>query len=89
MKHECVGHVQKQLGTQLRTLKKSGKRDREGKVVKGVSLIKSLMQSKCIMAVLFKTIRMTFKEWSKLFRPSIITPSQLTQFHNMTFANMT
>ena len=34
VKHECVGHVQKQLGTQLRTLKKSGKRDREGKVVR-------------------------------------------------------
>ena len=33
VKHECVGHVQKRLGTQLRTLKKSGKRDREGKVV--------------------------------------------------------
>ena len=26
VKHECVGHVQKWLGTQLRTLKKSGKR---------------------------------------------------------------
>ena len=32
--HECVGHVQKWLGTQLRTLKKSGKRDRKGKVVR-------------------------------------------------------
>ena len=53
-------------------------------VVKGVSLIKSLMHSKCIMAVLFETIRMTLKEWSKLFGPCIITPSQLTQFHNMT-----
>ena len=34
VKHDCVGHVQKRLGTQLRTLKKSGKRDREGKVVR-------------------------------------------------------
>ena len=34
VKHECVGHVQKRLGTQLRTLKKSGKRDREEKVVR-------------------------------------------------------
>ena len=33
-KHECVGHVQKRMGTQLRTLKKSGKRDSSGKAVK-------------------------------------------------------
>ena len=69
---------------------KSLERDREEKlldlVVKGVSLIKSLMHSKCIMAVLFETIRMTLKEWSKLFGPCIITPSQLTQYHNMTVA---
>ena len=33
-KNECVGHVQKRLGTQLRTLKKSGKRDGNGKPVR-------------------------------------------------------
>lgn len=30
VKHECVGHVQKRLGTQLRSLKKSGKGIRVG-----------------------------------------------------------
>ena len=34
IKHECVGHVQKRLGTQLRTLKKSGKKDKNGKAVR-------------------------------------------------------
>ena len=33
-KHECVGHIQKRLGTQLRTRKKSGKRDKDGKAVR-------------------------------------------------------
>ena len=33
-KHECVGYVQKRLGTALRKLKKSGVVDEDGKVVK-------------------------------------------------------
>ena len=33
-KKECVGHVQKRLGTQLRNLKKSGKRDSKGKPIR-------------------------------------------------------
>lgn len=32
-KHECVGHVQKTFGTQLRALKKSGTKDKNGKAV--------------------------------------------------------
>ena len=38
VKHECVGHVQKRLGTQLRSLKKlgkkMGKKDKDGKAVR-------------------------------------------------------
>ena len=33
-KHECVGHVQKRLGTQLRKLKKSQVKDKSGKSVR-------------------------------------------------------
>ena len=32
--HKFVSHVQKRMGTQLRTLKKSGKRDSSGKAMK-------------------------------------------------------
>ena len=34
IKHECVGHVQKRMGTALRNLKKSGVQDENGKLVK-------------------------------------------------------
>ena len=34
LKYECVGHVQKRLGTQLRSLKKSGKTDSKVKAIK-------------------------------------------------------
>ena len=34
IKHECVGHVQKRMGTALRNLKKSGVVDEEGRAVK-------------------------------------------------------
>lgn len=36
VKHECVGHIQKRLGTALRKLKKSGVVDDDGKVEKAI-----------------------------------------------------